>query len=1039
MRTPRSWVTRIARQAATAVGVPMLALTGSLTLPATSAVAEGEEGSSQASRTDVLSRPAINKDIDVREGRVAPSAQQLRRIRALGATARWTRFGTAASVLPADGTLASDLRGTPAAVARRFVEDNRVLFHMTAARVRGLELLSVGALAAAGAGDGGRRAHVVVFRERFGDLPAGAGGLITVGVADDAVVYVSSSAYGDAPAPEPPRLSAVQAWLRAATAVGQPVSPNAVGPIDQAANLRDWTTFTVAGMAQSQQARLVAVGIPGRGVRPAYETNVVDVQDGTAAASTSFVDAGTGAVLIRHDRVDHLLDPSLLDPSLLDPDASGCVPGCGILLRTTTTSGPVWAFIYRPSEPYGEDAGAYGSTLTLTEQAGAHLTVNSKAITSPAWTSPLAVGAGASSAAEPMPVGGEFGNAWRRSRCDAANLRPGGNDAAIAAAHVFDLHNQLHDWTYRLGFTEANHNLQQDAGHGGLGGDRQIGYVQAGALTGGYPTYLGRNNANQVTLQDGLPAIASHYLFQPLAAGWYGPCVDSAFDATVVAHEYAHAVTNRMVGGPDTGIIGTQGHPVGEAWSDLLAAEFLLEYGGSSLDGSPPTAIGAYVAGNPRHGVRNYRLGSSPLNVTNAGFDPGNRAADGEIWSAINWDIRQALVRKYDGEAPASDKVAQQLCAGGDRPVARCPGNRRWIQLLFDSLLLQQSSVTMVDARDALLAADRMRFDGANASELWAAFARRGLGPDAKPPAGRRPGVPDFTAPADLTPRIRSGRLIVDARDRHTGTPINVTVYLGRYAAPSTPVVDTDPGSPLARDLALVAGTYDLTWSAPGFGMGRTTTTIKAGRTRYLTLHLSRNLASASNGATVVTSPGGTRPAALIDDNEASSWTVSRSTPDVRGSAIAVDLAGSAPRTVRSVKVSARTADRFAALRRFAIETCVRAPSNPCAVDAPGQWQRIYTSPGDAFPAGRPRPITPDLTFRAFDVPDTPATDVRLVILDTQCTGNSTYHGEQESDPLSTSNCLASGKVDDAALAEFMVYGSDPAPARSPLPYAVWD
>ena len=34
----------------------------------------------------------------------------------------------------------------------------------------------------------------------------------------------------------------------------------------------------------------------------------------------------------------------------------------------------------------------------------------------------------------------------------------------------------------------------------------------------------------------------------------------------------------------------------------------------------------------------------------------------------------------------------------------------------------------MLDARDAYLAADRMRFGGANQAELWTAFARRGFG-----------------------------------------------------------------------------------------------------------------------------------------------------------------------------------------------------------------------------------------------------------------------------------------------------------------------
>ncbi len=61
--------------------------------------------------------------------------------------------------------------------------------------------------------------------------------------------------------------------------------------------------------------------------------------------------------------------------------------------------------------------------------------------------------------------------------------------------------------------------------------------------------------------------------------------------------------------------------------------------------------------------------------------------------------------------------------------MTECPGNRRWVQLVFDSFLLMAvSQLSMVDARDALLAADRIRFGGANQDLLWNAFAKRGLG-----------------------------------------------------------------------------------------------------------------------------------------------------------------------------------------------------------------------------------------------------------------------------------------------------------------------
>src|SRR4029077_17366076 len=104
---------------------------------------------------------------------------------------------------------------------------------------------------------------------------------------------------------------------------------------------------------------------------------------------------------------------------------------------------------------------------------------------------------------------------------------------------------------------------------------------------------------------------------------------------------------------------------------------------------------------------------------------------------------------------PESDRDLQAQCAAGTLPVTQCPGNRRWMQLLFDAFLLMPTNPSMVNARDAIIAADQARFGGANQAELWNAFARRGLGRFASQPngTGRSRGVesdrdplPDFEA-----------------------------------------------------------------------------------------------------------------------------------------------------------------------------------------------------------------------------------------------------------------------------------------------------
>ena len=127
--------------------------------------------------------------------------------------------------------------------------------------------------------------------------------------------------------------------------------------------------------------------------------------------------------------------------------------------------------------------------------------------------------------------------------------------------------------------------------------------------------------------------------------------------------------------------------------------------------------------------------------------------ADGEIWNATMWTVRQALVSKYNGRYPATDKALQKACAtstgtSSPRPADTCPGNRRWIQLMFDSFLLQQGATSMLDARDAFLAADRMRFHGENQKAIWDSFARRGMGGNASTPnADSGDTKPGFVSP----------------------------------------------------------------------------------------------------------------------------------------------------------------------------------------------------------------------------------------------------------------------------------------------------
>src|SRR5262249_10562277 len=143
-------------------------------------------------------------------------------------------------------------------------------------------------------------------------------------------------------------------------------------------------------------------------------------------------------------------------------------------------------------------------------------------------------------------------------------------------------------------------------------------------------------------------------------------------------------------------------------------------------------AEGPYVTNNRVTGIRNYALDDDPLNYSDVGYDMACNSnlvgppveptceelsevhADGEIWNAVNYDIRQALVAKYDASFPSTNLTLQRRCAEGQLNADQCPGNRRWIQIMYDAFLLMPPDVSMLGARDAYLAADQMRFGGAN-------------------------------------------------------------------------------------------------------------------------------------------------------------------------------------------------------------------------------------------------------------------------------------------------------------------------------------
>ncbi|WP_328529309.1 M36 family metallopeptidase [Nocardioides sp. NBC_00368] len=1091
-----------------------------------------------AARSGGLLGHEADAGLDVRD-RVLPTSAQESAATALGAVdIRWNAHGTPTSLITSDGVLAAAGSSDPVTAARGFLADNAAVFGLTAAQLGDLELVSDQKLA----GGGG---HAVLFRQTYDGLSAATEGLVTVGVADGDITYVSSSLSKVTGTPAKAELTPTEAWLKAAASAGRPIAGSKVGEIvtDAAAKLTDWTKLTVPGLATDQLVRLRAFPVPGEGVRPVFQATVVDSAAATLLGRTVLVDAVTGEVLWRHDNVDHendvegpftgtalgacgpkhsfeitddktrtiaavavglptddftvklfapdgrlLVEGDLLtSPETATYTAEKIDPGTyavqvcpfddSLLVGSYTVtvassdagadtgelpgSNPRWS--YFPGTPDaastgGEavptndviacwtkvaectgpelkslaNAGPWDTLLNTTVGVPSLTTIGNNANTHEGWLSPIGpVGLAQAPVSPVRDYTGTFTDAWNNAQCAPTNLVPGGNDVNYVVGNLFASHNRMHDWSYFLGFTEENYNLQTDnLGRGGRGLDAEVGNAQAAALdsqvieqTG---ILTGRNNANQLTLMDGVPGVTNQYLFQPAAGAFYAPCTDGSLDFGIVGHEYTHAISNRMVGGPDDGLTSEQGGAMGESWSDLAAAEHMFAH--DLYNGGSPWAVGSYATGNTDVAIRDFAIDRNPLNFSDYGFDSTGPEvhADGEIWNGTMWSVRQALVDKYNATYPYADKALQRRCSVGTTtasPLAadKCPGNRRWIQLVFDSFLLQQGATSMLDARDAFLAADQMRFGGANRQVIADAFARRGMGQYATTTADDHEPTPSFASPASRNVKVTFSA--------PSGTPGKV--YVGRFEARATPIADTLVDTAMGSVAHFVPGTYEFLYVTKTGGAQRKTVTISSAEiTKTVSFASSTNLAAAAKGATVIASTEGSRnPDALIDGTEGTNWGgVTADNVDATTPSVAVDLAGGT-HTVTRVNVSAYlspatetdadSGSRFTALRKFALEACVSACTTSGAV-----WKRFYTSAGDAFPGKRPRPVAPNLNLRTFDVPDTTAAAVRLVALENQCTGFDGYAGEQDADPTTTTDCkTGSDRGTIVHAAELQVFG----------------
>ena len=275
-------------------------------------------------------------------------------------------------------------------------------------------------------------------------------------------------------------------------------------------------------------------------------------------------------------------------------------------------------------------------------------------------------------------------------------------DALITNLYYWN--NLMHDVWYGYGFNDPAGNFQQNNyGRGGTGND----YVLADAIDGS-----GTNNANFAT-----PAEGTRPRMQMYTWTYTTPNRDSDLDNGVIAHEYGHGISNRLVGGPANVNCLGNAEQMGEGWSDFFGLVMTMRVGDT---GPTPRGIGTYVIGQPTTGggIRPAPY-STNFGVNNFTYAATNNAAItqphgiGFVWCTMLWEMTWELIGVY----------------GWDPDIyTGTGGNNIAMRLVIEGMKLTPCSPGFVNARDAILLADQNLYGGANQNAIWAAFARRGLG-----------------------------------------------------------------------------------------------------------------------------------------------------------------------------------------------------------------------------------------------------------------------------------------------------------------------
>lgn len=303
-------------------------------------------------------------------------------------------------------------------------------------------------------------------------------------------------------------------------------------------------------------------------------------------------------------------------------------------------------------------------------------------------------------------------------------------DAAVD--NLFYWNNVMHDVTHKYGFNEEAGNFQATNFTGsGAGNDAVLAEAQDGSFV---------LNANFSTPPDGSPGRMQMFLWvdafdtlsledEDIVRPYSHQVRDGDLDGGVIAHEYGHGVSNRLVGGPsNVECLRTHDEREGEGWSDWWSYVMTMRPGD---DGATPRGIGTYVVYHEDRRDAGIRITpySTDMSINPSTYNTIKTAAEphgvGYVWATMLWDLYWNLVDEH-GFNPSPYEAWDT------------GGNNLALQLVVDGMKFAPCQPGFVDARNAIIAADAALtgdvangIPGENECLIWRTFARRGLGVNA--------------------------------------------------------------------------------------------------------------------------------------------------------------------------------------------------------------------------------------------------------------------------------------------------------------------